>query len=54
MFTIIMSNPGGELDRKSAEDGRAAARALIDMIETCGELADGDSFTIVDEDENEG
>ncbi len=52
-FTIIMSNPGGELDRRSAKDGLDAAAVLADMIEDV-ELADGDTFTIVDDDEAMG
>lgn len=52
MFTIIMSNTAGELDRKTAKDGREAATVLADMIEECGELADGDTFAIVDDDED--
>jgi hypothetical protein len=50
-FIITMSNPGGELDRRTAKDGTEAVEVLSAMINDCGELADGDTFTIVDEDE---
>ena len=47
----IMSNPGGELDRRTAKDGREASEVLAAMVTECGELTDGDTFTIIDEDE---
>lgn len=52
-FRIIMKNPGGELDNRSATDGRDAVQVLTQMIAECGELADGDSFVIIDEDEEQ-
>ena len=53
-FIITMSNPGGELDRRTAKDGREAAEVLASMVAGCGELADGDTFTIIDEEECSG
>ncbi len=50
-LAIIMSNPSGELDRRTAKDGREAAEVLAAMIADSGELADGDTFTVIDEDE---
>lgn len=52
-FIITMSNPGGQLDRRSAKDGRDAVVVLAAMVADCGELADGGTFTITDEDEVE-
>lgn len=52
-FIVTMSNPGGELDRRSAKDGREAVQVLVAMVADCGELADGDTFTIIDEDEQD-
>ena len=49
-FTIITSNEAGELERISAKDGREAAQKLADMVEGM-ELADRDTFTIQDDDE---
>jgi hypothetical protein len=53
-FIITMNNPGGELDWRTATDGREAAEVLAAMVIECGELTDGDTFTIVDEDESRG
>ena len=47
-FIIIMSNPGGELERRTAKDGQEAAQALAAMVDGY-ELCDGDTFTIVEE-----
>ena len=52
-FIITMNNPGGELDRRTAKDGREAAQVLAAMAADCGELSDGDTFTIIDEGEAE-
>ena len=48
-FTIILSNMAGELDRRTAKDGREAAEVLAAMVEECGELSDGDTFTITED-----
>lgn len=50
-FRVVMENPGGELDSQPAKDGTDAVLVLAKMVENCGELADGDTFRIVDEDE---
>lgn len=50
-FRIVMKNPGGELDSQPAKDGADAVAVLSKMIEDCGELVGGDSFEIIDEDD---
>lgn len=45
-FRVVMENPGGELDSRDVLDGRGAALAIVQMIEECGELADGDVFRV--------
>lgn len=52
-FIVTMNNAGGELDRRTAKDGIDAAAVLIEMLKDT-ELAHGDSFAIVDEDELDG
>jgi hypothetical protein len=52
-FIITMGNAGGELDRRYAKDGRDATVVLAAMLVDCGDLADGDTFIITDEDEAE-
>lgn len=51
-FIIIMSNPGGEIERRTAKDGDEAADVLSDMVLGM-ELCDGDTFVIVEEDKEQ-
>ena len=52
--TVRMSNPGGELDTRVVDvvdphDEAAAktvAQTLVEMIEECGLIYPGDSFTV--------
>lgn len=49
-FIITMNNPAGELDRRTAKDERA--EVLAAMVLECDELFDGDTFTVVEEDQS--
>lgn len=50
-FWVIMSNTGGELFREFVKggpnEGEALAKAMIEAIEACGELSEGDTFRVV-------
>jgi hypothetical protein len=47
---IIWNGSGGQLDAVtvSADDERGVADALMEMIDACGVVHPGDSFTIED------
>ncbi len=49
MFKVVMSNPGGELDSRSANDETDALTVLRAMLDELPELADGDVFSIFEE-----
>jgi len=53
MLYVMMGNPGGELDRRQVKDEEEAKRVLLEMIEDLPGLAEGDTFTLIDEDEDE-
>lgn len=52
--TIRMCNPGGELDSKVLDvvdpqdeaSAKTVAQTLVEMIEECGVIYPGDSFTV--------
>lgn len=50
-FRIVMENPGGELDARTAEDEFEAVTVLRAMVEGCGELHDGDVFRVIEDEE---
>jgi hypothetical protein len=43
---VIMSNEGGELERRPAGDEADARRVLLELIEGLPFVSEGDSFTI--------
>jgi len=49
-FTIRLNNPGGELASKTATTEREAARVAIELIQEAGQLDDGDTITVTDND----
>lgn len=51
MLYVIMNNPGGELDRREARDEDHAVDVLKEMLDDCGSLSHGDTFVIVDPNE---
>lgn len=45
-LVIIMSNAGAVLDQRTADSEEKAVEIMIKMIEECGELHEGDVFTV--------
>lgn len=45
-YSVVFSNPGGELDRRPAQTPQEATEVAIAMIKDAGELHDGDSITV--------
>lgn len=50
-FWVVMSNSGGELDRKwvkgGRDEGERLAAAMSNMIYLAGELAEGDTLRVI-------
>lgn len=50
-YTILLLNSAGELDRRTARNEESCKTKLIQMIESLGYLAGGDTIKIIDNDE---
>lgn len=48
MWHIVMSNMGGELDRREASSEELAKSVLLEMIQD-STIASGDVFTVTDD-----
>ena len=51
MFKVIMFNSGGELDSVTVETEEKAHAALRKMVDEIGSVCDGDTFTIVEDEQ---
>jgi len=51
MFKVIMFNSGGELDSVTVETEEQAHAALRKMVDEIGSVCDGDTFTIVEDEQ---
>jgi hypothetical protein len=49
-YRIVMENPGGELDSRTADSEEQALAVLKQMLDELPLLADGDVFRVIDED----
>lgn len=47
-YRIVMENPGGELDSRTATSEEDAARVLREMIADIPCLCDGDVFRVIE------
>lgn len=45
-YRVFFNNPGGELDCRVATTPEQAASAAIELIESAGELHDGDEIKV--------
>ena len=50
MIVITMENIGGELDRREVKTEDEAKAALIEIIQECAFLRDGDRFYVREKD----
>jgi hypothetical protein len=47
-FEVVLSNPGGELDRRTANDERSLKEAMVDLVESVAYFSDGDTIRVTE------